>query len=101
LAAFYKDVFGMRDTSRDVADDSACVLTDGFIALTILADPTAGMVGSRTGVKRFGFEVDDVVASLIAAKAAGARPSAAANYVVDPQGQRVDLVPRGLDVLAR
>jgi catechol 2,3-dioxygenase-like lactoylglutathione lyase family enzyme len=101
LAAFYKDVFDLRDGSRGVGDDSACVLTDGFIEFTILANPTAGMVGSRTGVKRFGFEVDDVAASLIAAKAAGAQPTPEDNYVVDPQGQRVDLVPRGLEVLAR
>jgi predicted enzyme related to lactoylglutathione lyase len=85
------------------------VLSDGYIEMSILANPTPGAVGSRTGIKRFGFQVDDVATSVEAAYSAGAQPSsdshlrpgADAAFVIDPQGQRIDLVSRGVEALAR
>ena len=101
LATFYEDVFGLRDVSQDVAAGSGSVLTDGHLELTILPNPAAGMVGSRTGVKRFGFQVDDIAAAFTAASSAGAELNRAESYVVDPQGQRIDLIPRKVEALAR
>jgi predicted enzyme related to lactoylglutathione lyase len=109
LAAFYKHVFDLREVAPGLGESSGSVLSDGYIEMSILANPTPGAVGSRTGIKRFGFQVDDVATSVEAAYSAGAQPSsdshlrpgADAAFVIDPQGQRIDLVSRGVEALAR
>lgn len=100
LAAFYEQVFDLRHVSGDVAAGDGCALSDGHLELTILPNLAAGMVGSRTGVKRFGFQVDDIAAAFTAASSAGAQLNRAESYVVDPQGQRIDLIPREVEALA-
>lgn len=74
LAEFYKRVFDMRAVSPGSGVTSKNILSDGHIEMTIVANPAPGAVGSRTGVNRFGFQVEDIAVSLATASAGGAKP---------------------------
>jgi catechol 2,3-dioxygenase-like lactoylglutathione lyase family enzyme len=66
-AAFYKEVFGLREIRRSA--DGAVFLTDGYINLAVLnykteKDADVGAYGANfSGIHHFGFEVEDLEAT--------------------------------------
>jgi len=78
LAAFYTRVFGLNEVARNGAGVS---LSDGHVNLELLPKATAETPDARPGITSLGFHVD------------GERFSAP--FVLDPQGQRVDLSVAG------
>jgi len=76
-AAFYKDVFGLKEVGQARA---GCYLSDGYINLAILKshDQDTGEsprdAAGYAGIHHLGFMVDDVDAVCAKLEAAGARP---------------------------
>lgn len=95
LAAFYRDVFSLHEVADSAGDR---VLSDGYIDLAIVPNEAPGSVGTRSGVQYFGFQVDDAAATLEVAIATGGNVTA--SFLLDPQGQRIDIVQRGLEAVA-
>ena len=102
-ATFYKETFGMTEAWRGpVRDDGkrAIYLTDGYINMAIL--PARG--GEREGINHFGFQVEDMEATLKTATATGAQGDAAKKPrdgrfaemgIQDPTGTPVDVSVHG------
>ena len=113
-AAFYKDVFGLKEVGRARA---GCYLSDGYINLAILKARDEGTTDSPrdaagyAGVHHFGFMVDDVDETCRKLDEAGARPmtnrtdtrhapaSGARSYYEikyrGPDGQELDVTESG------
>ncbi|HXG53014.1 MAG TPA: VOC family protein [candidate division Zixibacteria bacterium] len=101
-ADFYKKTFGMTEAWRGpVRSDGkrAIYLTDGYINMAIL--PARG---EREGIDHFGFQVEDMEATLKTAAACGAQREAspkprdgrfAEMGVHDPVGTLVDVSVHG------
>jgi len=76
-AAFYKEVFGLKEVGQARA---GCYLSDGYINLAILKSKDEGTGESPrdeadyAGVHHFGFMVDDVDETCRKLEAAGAKP---------------------------
>jgi catechol 2,3-dioxygenase-like lactoylglutathione lyase family enzyme len=76
-AAFYKDVFGLKEVGQARA---GCYLSDGYINLAILKSKDEGTGESPrdeaayAGVHHIGFMVDDVDETCRKLEAAGAQP---------------------------
>jgi catechol 2,3-dioxygenase-like lactoylglutathione lyase family enzyme len=76
-AAFYKDVFGLKEVGQARA---GCYLSDGYINLAILKSKDEGTGESPrdeaayAGVHHIGFMVDDVDETCRKLDAAGAKP---------------------------
>jgi len=79
-AAFYKDVFGLKEIGQARA---GCYLSDGYINLAILKshDQDTGEsprdAAGYAGIHHLGFMVDDVDEVCAKLEAAGARPKTA------------------------
>ena len=108
-AAFYMEVFGMKELKRQPADTGAdgVWLTDGYIYFAVLKQgsheaPNLGDGATTTpGVHHIGFYVDDIEASCQAIEAAEATEcevSTKANRKYKgPEGLMIDLRERGWD----
>jgi len=76
-AAFYKDVFGLKEVGQA---RTGCYLSDGYINLAILKSKDEGTGESPrdeaayAGVHHFGFMVDDVDETCRKLESAGAQP---------------------------
>jgi|SRR5919197_4841343 catechol 2,3-dioxygenase-like lactoylglutathione lyase family enzyme len=76
-AAFYKDVFGLKEVGQA---RTGCYLSDGHINLAILKSSDKGTgespreVPGYAGIDHLGFQVDDVNETCQKLDAAGARP---------------------------
>ena len=109
LAAFYEQVFGMVEVSREadgkVPDAVRICLSDGYVNFAIVPSVSA------EGLDHLGFTVDDVDESRNAALALGARrgrdaPSGPTTpgishhqgFILDPTGTRIDLTRDGWSV---
>ena len=99
-AAFYKDVFGLKEVGKA---RTGCYLSDGYINLAVLP---AWQNGGREGIFHFGFQVEDVPETSHRAQAAGAAMAAEAQpqdgrydefRLHDPIGTPVDLSEHGWD----
>ena len=79
-AAFYKDVFGLKEVGRARA---GCYLSDGYINLAILESRDEGGGESPrdmpgyAGIHHLGFQVDEVAVVFQKLEAAGATPMTA------------------------
>ena len=101
-ATFYKETFGMTEAWRGpVREDGhgAIYLTDGYINMAIL--PARG---GREGIDHFGFQVEDMEATLKTAASVGAKSDSykkprdgrfAEIGVQDPVGTPVDVSGTG------
>ncbi|MBM4299409.1 MAG: VOC family protein [Deltaproteobacteria bacterium] len=101
-ADFYKKTFGMTEAWRGpVRDDGkrAIYLTDGYINMAVLPAH-----GGREGIDHFGFQVENMEATLHVAQSSGAKTGAekkpkdgrfAEMGVHDPVGQLVDVSVHG------
>jgi len=102
VATFYKETFGMTEAWRGpVREDGnrAIYLTDGYINMAVL--PARG---GREGIDHFGFQVENMDATLKTANDTGAKENAekkprdgrfAEMGVHDPVGQLVDVSVHG------
>lgn len=103
LAEFYKATFEMQEVGRmDSGNGLAIFLSDGYMNLAVLPHPKA--TEGKEGILHFGFQVDDAMATGLAAKEAGAkhqmsprpRDGRFAEFRIhDPVGTGVDLAEKG------
>ena len=75
-AAFYRDVFGFKQTDlRRDGDHISCHLTDGTIDLGLVEFDPGSVIGDASGegpcIHHFGIDVDDTAKFAEAIKAAG------------------------------
>ena len=108
-AAFYKDVFGLKELRRQPADTGAegVWLTDGYIYFAVLKHgsseaPDLGDGPSTiAGVHHIGFYVDDLDSSCKAIEAAQATECPGSSKVnrkyKGPEGLMIDMRVRGWD----
>ena len=101
-ATFYKETFGMTEAWRGPAREDgrgAIYLTDGYINMAILPSR-----GGREGIDHFGFQVEDMDATLKTAASVGAKSDSykkprdgrfAEMGVQDPVGTPVDVSEHG------
>ena len=97
LVKFYEDVFDMKVVLR--RDTGAIYMTDGYINLAVLKNKG----NQNSGLNHFGFQVEDMDATIEKLEAAGGlvaplaahNPPYAEKRTIDPDGNTFDLSVHG------
>jgi catechol 2,3-dioxygenase-like lactoylglutathione lyase family enzyme len=92
LCSFYEKTFGLRVVRRNPrANKSSIYMTDGYIHVAL----NAAREGKPNGIWHFGFLVPSLesINAITPVHAGETAPGRhAENYIIDPQGNRIDVV---------